>query len=541
MAQEAEAERGGSSIARASNRKQGYDTGQVDAFLERAHALYDSDESALTQQDIQNVSFDLAKGGYDIAQVDAALSRLERAVVDRQTASQIAEQGRVAWRAQTEELYRQIAEHASRAPRERFRDGQKKRPSYDRKQVDSLIDDVVDKAAASLGVDGMDAKDAERFANVTAASVSNAIFTQRKGKRGYDERQVDYFLNACVRLLSRIESFARVSDLMHGEGEETAGETAANPAGQYGGVAPLFPAGATQQATAAASPAVSDADKESFDALHKAEQAIFTAPAAAPAATPVVPPQPSAAVEPAPTVPAPAPVAPSFAPASAPQDDATPSVTATADTATSVAAQPQDDKPSVLPGAGAHAAITIDPDSSLAQLAHMAEASQEMDAPSAFRPHMPSLSTPSVPSVEQIIASVSEPEPATDGATTETFSPESMADAMPQSFAPAVKPVRSTPRGRVSQSVVAQEPAVAETPAPAAAPAAISVSAPAAATVAPAAPQSSEDGADHDDAASQPKEKQGTTVFPSLFPPVDTDIPDLSFPSLYGGDDKKHE
>ncbi|MCC2743727.1 hypothetical protein LK491_20125, partial [Phocaeicola vulgatus] len=32
----------------------------------------------------------------------------------------------------------------------------------------------------------------------------------RKGKKGYDERQVDYFLNACVQLLSRIESYARV-------------------------------------------------------------------------------------------------------------------------------------------------------------------------------------------------------------------------------------------------------------------------------------------------------------------------------------------
>ena len=41
--------------------------------------------------------------------------------------------------------------------------------------------------------------------------VSNVLFTQRSGKRGYDERQVDYYLNACVRLLSRLESYDRVA------------------------------------------------------------------------------------------------------------------------------------------------------------------------------------------------------------------------------------------------------------------------------------------------------------------------------------------
>ena len=45
----------------AGKRKWGYDPAQVDAFLERAHALYDSEGMNLTQHDIQNVSFDLRK------------------------------------------------------------------------------------------------------------------------------------------------------------------------------------------------------------------------------------------------------------------------------------------------------------------------------------------------------------------------------------------------------------------------------------------------------------------------------------------------
>ena len=83
MAQEPETEKNASGIAHAAKRKWGYDAEQVDAFLERAHMLYEGEGAQLTQHDIQNVSFELVKGGYVIAQVDAALARLERAVVDQ--------------------------------------------------------------------------------------------------------------------------------------------------------------------------------------------------------------------------------------------------------------------------------------------------------------------------------------------------------------------------------------------------------------------------------------------------------------------------
>lgn len=44
MAQEPESERNASGIARTSKRKWGYDSEQVDAFLERAHMLYEGEE-----------------------------------------------------------------------------------------------------------------------------------------------------------------------------------------------------------------------------------------------------------------------------------------------------------------------------------------------------------------------------------------------------------------------------------------------------------------------------------------------------------------
>ena len=55
MAQELREGDGKSGIARAGKRKWGYDPAQVDAFLERAHMLYESEGVQLTQHDIQNV------------------------------------------------------------------------------------------------------------------------------------------------------------------------------------------------------------------------------------------------------------------------------------------------------------------------------------------------------------------------------------------------------------------------------------------------------------------------------------------------------
>lgn len=285
MAQELREGDGKSGIARAGKRKWGYDPAQVDAFLERAHALYDSEGMNLTQHDIQNVSFDLRKNGYVIAQVDAALGRLERAVVDKQTTWEIAQHGRVTWKAKTEKLYHEVQNHAERNERERFKSGAPKQPSYDKKQVDRLVDQIVDKAAAALGVDGVTEDDVRSLADLNANTVNNVIFTQRKGKKGYDERQVDYFLNACVQLLSRLESYARVADFVSGEPAAPA-QTATNVTVQANGVSPLFASGTQRPATDERFAPAAVAHDESFDALHQAEQSLFTAPAPVAPATP---------------------------------------------------------------------------------------------------------------------------------------------------------------------------------------------------------------------------------------------------------------
>lgn len=393
MAQQPESGRNASGIARAGKRKWGYNPEQVDEFLERTHALYDSEDAQLTQQDIQNVSFDLSKGGYVISQVDAALGRLERAVVDQQTTREIARHGRVVWKAQTEDLYRNLAAHADRAARQRFRPGDAKAPSYDRKQVDRLVDQVIDKAAAELGVDGVTADDVKDLVDVNSTSVANVIFTQRKGKRGYDERQVDNYLNACVRLLSRIESYARVSDYVHDpattQQRSAVAETAAAPA--------LFPPREqTQSFDTAASPTVMDDD---FAELHRVEQQIFAVPA------PAAPREP--AVAPVPPAPAPAPSAPTAETAS-PVTTAMPAPVPAPEYTAPAAPAPVawDYARQTEPAAAAEQPEQSTPEKSedpLSGLAHLAAAVQQTQPmPTASDPQVPSLDVPSVPTVRSL-------------------------------------------------------------------------------------------------------------------------------------------
>ncbi|MEF2737673.1 MAG: DivIVA domain-containing protein [Bifidobacterium choerinum] len=289
MAQEREATGGTANIERVGKRKKGYDVRQVDAFLEQAHALYEQDGVELRRGDIQDASFDIVKGGYSIPQVDATLERLAKAVSDKDTSYEIAELGRVAWKAQVEALYRQLEAHAERADGERFAPGEPKRPSYDRKQVDRLIDRIIDQAGDELEYISTEAPDGgDDGSKLTAQSVSDVMFTQRKGKHGYDERQVDYYLNACADLLGRLESYGRVST--YAEQRPAAAAQAATPAPA---VAPLIPehadaprtvASTTQPMTivqptpAPAQPSAATepiAPEQSFDELYKAEQAIF--------------------------------------------------------------------------------------------------------------------------------------------------------------------------------------------------------------------------------------------------------------------------
>ncbi len=222
----------------------GYNVDEVNEFLERTRELYDAtDEPKLKQNDVQSASFSLEKGGYVIDSVDQALVRLERAVVDKQNAWELSTQGRVAWRTRTEELAMTLIPRAERPSQQRFKEGEAKAPSYDRKQVDRLVMTSVSTIADDLALpyspqDKLPKPDDD----LSSKKISTIVFTQRTGKNGYDESQVDAYLNRISQVLARIESFARLEgneSFNALEAEERNGGNALNDA--TSSVSPLIP------------------------------------------------------------------------------------------------------------------------------------------------------------------------------------------------------------------------------------------------------------------------------------------------------------
>ena len=76
------------------------------------------------------------------------------------------------------------------------------------------------------------------YPNLNAKAIENAAFTVVKGPRGYDQRQVDYYLATCADLLGRLESYQRLNE----NGSIPASGTVERPASAapVNGVKPLF-------------------------------------------------------------------------------------------------------------------------------------------------------------------------------------------------------------------------------------------------------------------------------------------------------------
>ena len=284
-------------IARSGKHKWGYDTKQVDAFLERAHSLYESRDPDLTQEEIANASFDLCKNGYIVTQVDAALSRLERVISDRQTSMELTRVGVDGWKNRMVSLQSELTTHAGRASGSVFKRGDPGMPSYDCKQVERLIEQILNKTSDLLNLQEgrKTGSDKPKNTDITADRVSNVIFTQRRGSKGYDERQVDFFLAKAVELLEQLESFARVSEKSKNPGRSSS-TPAASARSQFSAqnssasaIQPLIgqsqtPAWSTADASASgpvgAAIEGTPNNPDDFAQLHQAERAIFEAPTA---------------------------------------------------------------------------------------------------------------------------------------------------------------------------------------------------------------------------------------------------------------------
>lgn len=194
--------------------KYGYNTRQVDEFVSRVRNRYAAKDSSgsssapsragssdggssragsrgsgeLTSRDIRSVAFDAARGGYDPQAVDLALDRFEDIFAQQELRQAEAEGNnkRLLAAARGTAL---IAGRLHRPAGERFRRPTRRRvTSYNVEDVDALCDRLL-----------------RHFDDGAALSVDiprSAVFREAKGAEGYEEAQVDAFLDRVVEVMT---------------------------------------------------------------------------------------------------------------------------------------------------------------------------------------------------------------------------------------------------------------------------------------------------------------------------------------------------
>ncbi|MHA7239218.1 DivIVA domain-containing protein [Arthrobacter sp. TMS1-12-1] len=186
---------GSSPFARVGRRELGYKTRQVDRFLARARGSYDADDpdaDAVTSREVRAMAFDPARGGYETQAVDAALDRLEDAFALRERDHLISTEGEDAWLRQIGRTAAVLRRRLHRPAGERFRRPVKPgSPSYDVEDVDRLCDDLLQYL--------------ENHVPLSVDAVRRAVFREARGADGYEENQVDAFLDRVIDLMAGID------------------------------------------------------------------------------------------------------------------------------------------------------------------------------------------------------------------------------------------------------------------------------------------------------------------------------------------------
>jgi DivIVA domain-containing protein len=189
------ARNGSSPFARVGRREFGYNARQVDRFLTRARTFYNSDGTdgePVTSGDVRTMAFDPARGGYEPRAVDAALDRLEDVFAQRERDALIASNGEQAWLMQIGRISAVLRGRLHRPPGERFRHPSRQNAtSYNIDDVDALCNEL-------LGY-------FENDMPLSVDVVRRAVFREAIGQDGYEETQVDAFLDRVVELMAAID------------------------------------------------------------------------------------------------------------------------------------------------------------------------------------------------------------------------------------------------------------------------------------------------------------------------------------------------
>lgn len=180
---------------RVDRNEYGYNVKQVDQFLAKARQYYtsnDPDAQTITSRDVRAAAFDPARGGYEAEAVDAALDRLEDVFAQRERDQLIGDEGEEAWLMQIGRISAVLRARLHRDDGDRFRLPKKRKSrSYNIDDVDDLCRDLLGyfEADQPLSVD----------------VVRRAVFRSEEGRNGYEEAQVDAFMDKVVELMAAID------------------------------------------------------------------------------------------------------------------------------------------------------------------------------------------------------------------------------------------------------------------------------------------------------------------------------------------------
>lgn len=168
-----------------TGKAKGYHRAAVDTFLDAARRAFESDDDALTADDVRLASFPMVRDGYAVEDVDAALARVEDAFAARARARAVRREGVENWVAKARADAQVILDHLGRDRRHRFARTGFLTFGYRKDEVDHVTDRI-----AGFLRDGDE---------LTVEQVRKAAFRMQRG--GYREEQVDALLDATVDVM----------------------------------------------------------------------------------------------------------------------------------------------------------------------------------------------------------------------------------------------------------------------------------------------------------------------------------------------------
>lgn len=174
-----------------SKLSRGYDLEEVDDFFANARAAYDDRTVNFGANQVRSATFRLVRGGYAVAEVDQALDRMEIAFFSRERTEFIELQGKKAWFEATSATAKTLYGRLLRPAGGRFDRPPAGQQGYRASEVDAVLDRLTGYFNQGEAL--------------TSHELRTTLFRSARGKRAYNEAQVDAFIRRAVEVLLAVE------------------------------------------------------------------------------------------------------------------------------------------------------------------------------------------------------------------------------------------------------------------------------------------------------------------------------------------------